>query len=73
MAFTLSQLNAVEAAIASGQLSIVYDGKRIEYRSFEALNSARNLMRGELMASGQLAAPPLSNRGPGSLTIFSRD
>lgn len=71
--FTLSQLNAVEAAIASGQLSIVYDGKRIEYRSVTELTKAREMMRAELMASGQLAPPPLSNRGPGSLTIFSRD
>lgn len=73
MAFTLTQLSAIEAAIASGQLSINYDGKSVTYRSVGDLISARNLIRADLTASGQLAAPALTNRGPGSLTIFSRD
>jgi roadblock/LC7 domain-containing protein len=73
MAFTLTQLNALETAMASGQLSVNYDGKSITYRSVDDLIKARNLVRAELMASGQLGQMPLSNRGPGSLTTFSRD
>jgi hypothetical protein len=73
MAFTLSQLNALEAALASGQLSVNYDGKSVTYRSVSDLMAARNLIRGELLASGQLSASPLSNRGPASLATFSRD
>lgn len=73
MAFTLTQLNALETAMASGQLSVNYDGKSITYRSVDDLIKARNLVRAELMASGLLGQMPLSNRGPGSLTTFSRD
>lgn len=73
MAFTLNQLNALDAALASGQLSVNYDGKSVTYRSVSELVLARNLIKGELMASGQLPASPLSNRGPASLSIFSRD
>ncbi len=71
--FTLTQLNAVEAAIASGQLSVNYDGKSVTYRSIGDLVKARDLIRADLMATGALAPSPLSNRGPASLTIFSRD
>lgn len=71
--FTLSQLNALDAAIASGQLSVNYDGKSITYRSVGDLMKARELVRSELIAAGQLSAPPLSNRGPASLASFSRD
>jgi roadblock/LC7 domain-containing protein len=73
MAFTLNQLNALEAAMASGQTSVSYDGKRIDYRSVGELVQARNIVRAELIASGQLSVSPLSNRGPGALTTFSRD
>ncbi|NML62261.1 hypothetical protein HHL21_14485 [Massilia sp. RP-1-19] len=73
MAFSLTQLNAIEAAIGSGQLSVNYDGKSVTYRSVGDLIKARDVIRADLMASGALASPRLSNRGPGSLTIFSRD
>lgn len=71
--FTLSQLNALDAAIASGQLSVNYDGKSITYRSIGELMKARDLVRSELIATGQLSTSPLSNRGPASLASFSRD
>lgn len=73
MAFTLTQLAALEQAVASGQLRIEYDGKKIEYRNMADLLKARDLVRGELIAAGQLASSPLNNRGPGALTVFSRD
>jgi hypothetical protein len=71
--FTLSQLNALDAAIASGQLSVNYDGKSITYRSIGELMKARDLVRSELISTGQLSTSPLSNRGPASLASFSRD
>ena len=73
MAFTLTQLSALEAAIASGQLSVNYDGKSMTYRSVGELLKARDIVRSELIAAGQLRAAPLSNRGPASLAAFSRD
>jgi hypothetical protein len=73
MAFTLSQLNALDAAIATGTLSVTYDGKQITYRSTDDLMKARKFVHGELVASGQIQVPSQSNRGPSSLAIFSRD
>lgn len=73
MAFTLNQLNAIEAAIGTGQLKVVYDGKQVEYRSIEELRKARDIIRGELIASGVLSVSKTSNRGPASLAVFSRD
>lgn len=73
MAFTLNQLNAIEAAIASGQLRVMYDGKQVEYRSIADLRQARDIIRGELIASGALSVSKASNRGPASLAVFSRD
>lgn len=55
MAFTPAQLDAVESAIASGELLVEYEGKKVQYRSMSDLIDARNLMRGELIAAGQLA------------------
>jgi len=73
MAFTLNQLNAIEAAIASGELKIEYDGKHIEYRSMSDLMRARTIVRNELIAVGILQPSSNSNRGPASLAVFSRD
>lgn len=73
MAFTLKQLAALEAAIGSGELSIEYDGKKVTYRNMSDLTQAYNMVRNQLTASGALAAPAMSNRGPAALTVFSRD
>lgn len=73
--FTLAQLTAINAAIASGQLVVHYADKRVEYRSMPDLIAARNLIRGELIASGLLAPGAVggANRGPHTLAIHSRD
>lgn len=73
MAFTLNQLSALEAAIASGTLSVSYNGKTIAYRNTVDLLKARDVVRGELMAAGQIQSTALSNRGPAALAVFSRD
>lgn len=73
MAFTLKQLSALEAAIGSGELSIEYDGKKVAYRSMADLTKAYEMVKNQLTASGALQAPALSNRGPATLTVFSRD
>jgi len=54
MAFTTTQLDAVEAALASGELTVEFDGKRVTYRSMAELIAARDLIRGELIAAGTL-------------------
>jgi hypothetical protein len=54
MAFTTTQLAAVEAAIASGELTVEYDGKRVTYRDMDDLRAARDLIRGELIEAGTI-------------------
>ena len=42
MTYTISQRDALRAAIASGVLRLSYDGKTVEYRSMADLKSALN-------------------------------
>jgi hypothetical protein len=70
MAFSTAQLAAIEAAIASGELVVQYEGKRVEYRSIGDLMKARDLVRAELVATGQLAA---SSRGSTTVASYSSD
>ncbi len=70
MAFSTIQLAAIEAAIASGQLVVQHDGKRVEYRSMADLVKARDLVRAELVAAGSLAA---SARGSTTVASYSSD
>ncbi|MCG5241876.1 phage head-tail joining protein [Azospirillum doebereinerae] len=48
MAYTQTQLDALDAAIASGALRVTYDGKTVEYRSTADLIRARALVLAEL-------------------------
>jgi hypothetical protein len=73
MAFTLTQLNAIDAAIATGTLRVMYDGKQVEYRTIDDLRKSREIIRSDLIANGLLTVAPLSNRGPSALAVFSRD
>lgn len=57
MAFTLAQLDAIEAAITSGELLVEYEGKKVQYRSMGDLVIARNTVRSELVAAGLLTLP----------------
>lgn len=52
MAFTTTDLAAVDAAIASGELTIrAADGKTVTYRSMDELLKARSVMQAELAAA----------------------
>ncbi len=73
MAFTLNQMTALEAAIGNGRLEVQYDGKRVKYQTMDDLIKAYNLVKNQLTASGQLQELPGTNRGPSSLTVFSRN
>jgi len=46
MAYSRAQLNAVEAALASGALTVEYDGRRVTYRSVRELKEASDAMLG---------------------------
>lgn len=73
MAFTLPQLNALEKAIGTGQLTVKYDGKEVTYRAMPDLLAAYRFIKQSLEADGVLARPASSNRGPAAVTVFSRD
>jgi hypothetical protein len=69
--FTVSQLEAIEKAIASGTLRVRYDGKEVQYQDMNSLMSARNMIRSELIANGLLHSLPV--RGISTVAEFSRD
>jgi hypothetical protein len=48
MAFTQSDLTAIDRAIASGELSVSNDGSTVTYRSVAELRAARDLVVAEL-------------------------
>lgn len=50
--FTLERLEALEAAIADGVLSVQYSDKNITYRSMKEMLQARDLMRRKLGLKG---------------------
>lgn len=45
MAFTQAQLDALEAAIAGGELTVEYQDKRVTYRSLREMLEIRNMMK----------------------------
>lgn len=71
--FTLSQLEGIEKAIASGTLKVRYDGKEIQYQDLTSLIKARDLIKDELTANGLLTPPAALVRGVSTVAEFSRD
>jgi len=56
MSFTIEQLNAIETAIASGELTVRSDtGRMVEYRSISDLIKARDMIKQSLEQSGALS------------------
>lgn len=54
MTFTTSDLTAIESAIASGELTVISEGRQVTYRSMLDLMRARDTIRRELQNSGTL-------------------
>lgn len=48
MAFTSSQLSALEEAISNGVLEVQYTDKKVRYRSLNEMLSLRDTMKREL-------------------------
>lgn len=57
MAFTQQNLDAIEKAIATGTLSVEYNGKRITYRSMSDLLRARDVIKAELANQTAIRSP----------------
>ena len=46
--YTQAELDSLNAAIASGELSVEYQDRTVKYRSLSEMLEIRNLMRNEL-------------------------
>lgn len=67
MAFTQTQLDALENAIASGTLEVRTGDKSVRYHSLDELVKARDLIRDQLTASSALT------KSRASFASFSKD
>ena len=60
MAFTQTDLDAINTAIATGELSVEVAGRRVIYRSIDDLLKARTLIAADLgSAAGASASSPV--------------
>lgn len=63
MAFTQEQLEAVETAIATGELRVSFNGREVTYRSVSDLMAARRVIKDALAAAAApVGAPTLGGR-----------
>lgn len=60
MAWTQTQLDAVEVAIASGELTVRFGDRTVTYRSMDELLQARGVIRDSLAAEGGSATDRFS-------------
>lgn len=67
MAFNQAQLDAIDEAIATGELEVEYEGRRVKYRSINELLTARSHIADQLAR----AANTFSTNSV--LAEFSRD
>lgn len=57
MAYTTTQLAAIEAAIATGELTVTVDGRSVTYRSVSDLLKAKRDIEAGLIAAGTTERP----------------
>ena len=61
MAFTQTQLDALDQAIAAGVLRVTYDGRTTEYRSLDEMIRIRNMMADAIAGSAQTSRSSLAS------------
>lgn len=69
MPFTSTDLSAVDAAIASGELAVEVNGKRITYRSVDDLMKARAAILSDIASSSGNAGAGGTRRGAYRVTF----
>jgi len=57
MAYTTTHLAAIEAAIATGELTVTVDGRSVTYRSVGDLLKAKRDIEAGLIAAGSATRP----------------
>lgn len=58
MAYSQSDLDRLDAMIASGTLEMTYDGKRVVYRDMDQLMQARTHVARQIGAANPVTAAP---------------
>jgi len=61
MAFTTTQLQALEEAIAEGTLKVAFDGREVTYQDTRDLIRAYKLVKSSLQAAGTITKPKRSS------------
>lgn len=69
MAYTTAQRDALRDALASGELTVTYDGKTVTYRSIDDIKKALAVVESGLEAEGTVTPTYPSSSYAG----FSRD
>lgn len=62
MAFSSTDLDAINSAIATGELSVEVNGRKVVYRSMADLVRARDLISADLAAAATAASSSTSTR-----------
>lgn len=58
MAFTQTDLDNINAAVATGELSVEVNGRKVVYRNMDDLIKARNIIQAELAGAAAGATTP---------------
>lgn len=61
MAFTQTDLDNINAAIATGEMTVEVNGRRVVYRSIADLERARFIIQGDIAAA--TTSQPATRRG----------
>lgn len=60
MAFTQTDLDNINTAIATGEMTVEFNGRRVTYRSMAELQQAKNHIQTELARTAQATSAPRS-------------
>lgn len=60
MAFTQTDLDNINAAIATGEMTVECNGRRVTYRSMAELQAAKTHIQGEIARGVQTTSAPRS-------------
>jgi hypothetical protein len=72
--FTVTQLQVLQNALASGMTRVTYNGRTIDYQSIDQLIKAIEFIRGEINSQNGLASArqvrTYTSKGLGPTTLF---
>lgn len=60
MALTQTDLDNINTAIATGEMTVEFNGRRVTYRSMAELERAKTHVQGELARTAQTTSSPRS-------------